>query len=134
MKTMIKHVAIAYFSSRTLVFLIILACSGLEFVPGNADGTGSVSAITVSEVGVEHSVSRLATMNDAGWYHGIAVSGYERREFDRSKYANWAFFPLHPLTWRAVIGVFGDSPVAEVVVTNLFFLLALFFVYRVVVE
>lgn len=133
MKQMIKQVAIAYFCSRAIVFLIILACSGLVNHDTMLGNEGSADAISVSQAGFEASLVRLATMNDAGWYYGIAKSGYERREFDRSDYANWAFFPLHPLTWRAVIETFGDHPIAEIAFVNILFLIALFVLYRVVI-
>jgi hypothetical protein len=51
----------------------------------------------------------LTVMNgDTWWYHSIAVSGYERRPFAAGP-ANWAFFPLYPLTVRVLDGDFALS-------------------------
>lgn len=65
---------------------------------------------------------------DGQWYMSIARDGYRLT----SGYTNVAFFPLYPLLIRFV-GLFlgaGGLPLAGVIVANLAFLGALFYLYR----
>ncbi|HEV8695914.1 MAG TPA: hypothetical protein VGQ93_17260, partial [Lysobacter sp.] len=69
---------------------------------------------------------QVALGNDANWYASIVVDGYEQRPFDTTRQANWAFFPLHPLSWRAVHATGMDLVWSGVLLVNGLFLLALF--------
>ena len=64
---------------------------------------------------------------DSGWYGHIAQHGYTDPLFIDGKYqSHLAFYPLYPLTTRAVSSAFGLSiPNAAVLNANLFHLLAL---------
>lgn len=76
----------------------------------------------------------MVLQDDAGWYLHVVENGYERREFDASKPANWAFFPMHPWIWRAAIHS-GMSPrMAGLILANAYFFFALLFVHRWVAE
>ena len=69
-------------------------------------------------------------LNDAGWYFSIVRDGYEQRPFDASRQVNWAFFPLHPMLWKAV-NALGSSPAwSGLALVNLLFLLALIQTHR----
>ena len=64
---------------------------------------------------------------DGEWYMSLAKFGY----YPQTGYSNLAFFPLYPLLIKAVgwlIG--GDLPLAGLLVSNLAFLAALVYVYK----
>jgi hypothetical protein len=69
---------------------------------------------------------------DCGWYLGIAEHGYSLHEDPTQPGAtNFAFFPLYPLLVQLVAPLFGGLllPTA-VAVSNVFFFVALVYVYR----
>jgi len=72
----------------------------------------------------------MSVYQDAGEYFGIAQDGYEVRSFDATRVANWAFFPLHPMIWRALVPLFGNSPLVGVILANIYFLIALVVLHR----
>ena len=68
----------------------------------------------------------ILSQNDSGWYLGIASDGYERRPFEPTHQANWAFFPLTPILWR-LLGANSHFPFAAVLASNLLFGCGLYF-------
>ena len=72
----------------------------------------------------------VALQGDAGWYLGVAQHGYEKRAFDTTQGANWAFFPLHPKLWRTVIRLGLAPTLAGVLLCNALFLAALVQIWR----
>lgn len=71
---------------------------------------------------------------DAGWYMQIATSGYSLAQPEPGQ-RNTFFFPLYPMTVRAVGRLLGgDLPLAAVVVSNLCFVAAVVVLYRFVME
>ena len=72
------------------------------------EGGKSGEAVEIDRSIVRATLHRMAFANDAGWYSTIVRSGYERRAFDASRQANWAFFPLWPLVWRAASFATGE--------------------------
>lgn len=133
MNDMFKNIAVAYLSSRLVIFAIIFGYVGLQNGLDDVSAGAKSANITVSSISAFRSIRDLATINDAGWYHQIATEGYERRPFDKSDYANWAFFPLHPTIWKSLIGVFGDDPLVEVIFSNICFLVALIFIFKIII-
>lgn len=66
---------------------------------------------------------------DGGWYRSIAEHGYEWR--GPGQQSNLAFFPLYPILGRiASILFLGNSQLGLLLVSNLAFLVALIYVYR----
>jgi hypothetical protein len=75
-------------------------------------------------------VHELVLQDDATWYLQVAQHGYDKGAFDATQFKNWAFFPLHPMVWRAAIKL-GLTPwIAGVLLANLFSFIALMQTYR----
>lgn len=114
----------AFLVSRLLVFLLASVPALLQ--PAATRGPPSdrvVLAFDAGRVGAHlHALSRA---NDAGWYRGIALAGYEARPFSAERQANWAFFPLLPLAWAAAIAAFGDGLCGALLLPNAMFFLGL---------
>ena len=67
---------------------------------------------------------------DAGWYLSIVNHGYG---FDPVTHiGSVAFYPLYPILVWAVSRLTGDAPAVAVILPNVFFALALIFLYRLV--
>ncbi len=66
-----------------------------------------------------------AASSRSWWRRPCRVVAFESRPFDTSRQANWAFFPLHPLLWRAAQWLTGESVWSGLLLANLAFLGAL---------
>jgi hypothetical protein len=120
----------AYALSRALIFGVWVLVAQLQLEqPIGREGLARPSADVAHEAPAQI-LRRLASYNDGGWYMTIAEHGYEARAFDTTRLANWAFFPLHPLIWRAGATLLGDFPAAGLWLANLEFLVALFLLHR----
>lgn len=116
----LKHVALVFVLSRVLMLGIFALVPMIANITPDAWHQGKVS-IRVGPSDVVEGVRRVAHANDAGWYLGLARDGYEARPFDTSRQANWAFFPLHPMLWKASAAVTGEWFWSGVLVANAFF-------------
>ncbi|QSZ27050.1 hypothetical protein ACETAC_09300 [Aceticella autotrophica] len=70
---------------------------------------------------------------DAGWYLQIVEKGYDKYKMnEKHPPANWVFFPLYPLTVKAVHDVlpFMDYRLIGIMLSNIFFLIALVYLYK----
>jgi hypothetical protein len=120
----------AFALSRGVIFAVWLLATQLQlgYPPGREQ-----LAMPSAQVGpheLAHALRDFALYNDGGWYATIVEHGYEERAFDTTRPANWAFFPLHPLLWRALANVTGDVRVAGMLLANLAFLAALVVLHR----
>ncbi len=91
--------------------LLVLVFTGIPLLQqGLADHWGAEDrmSLRLSPQAVADGLSSVAIRADATFYRGIAMDGYEKRPFDTSRAANWAYFPLHPLAWRAVGALTGE--------------------------
>ncbi|MCB1565134.1 MAG: hypothetical protein H7A20_05130 [Rhodanobacteraceae bacterium] len=114
----------SFLLSRSLILLATLLVTGTAEAP-LPPLPGDRRIITVSGERLAETLDRLVVQGDAGWYRGIAEDGYAQRPFDDSRQENWAFFPLHPLLWRAASSIIGDSTIAALLWSNLIALLAM---------
>jgi hypothetical protein len=74
---------------------------------------------------------------DTGWYQGIIENGYDVAPWGHAKgdAANWAFFPLYPLSVYLFKSVFSTSTyLSGMLVSTIFFLTALVYVYKYLSE
>lgn len=120
----------AFAFSRALIFAVWVICAQLNL--GHPAGR-EVVPMPTAEVrlgALPHTLNDLALYNDGGWYATIVREGYERRPFEATRPANWAFFPLHPMLWRAAWVITGDLPAAGMWLVNLTFLAALIVLNR----
>lgn len=123
-----KAALYAFVISRALV--VLSATLALAFAQQWTPGSLDEQTLRLFTPETMAAVEARALSNDGGWYLEIAREGYERRAFDASEQANWAFFPLHPMIWRAAMAT-GASPwPAAWVLANGFFLLALVQLHR----
>lgn len=71
---------------------------------------------------------------DSGWYLSIARDGYSSST-DYTVYQNYVFFPLYPLLIKIVHQISGISlEVSGVLLSNFFFLLALYYFHELMLE
>jgi len=121
----LKRALVPFLLSRLLIALILTAVPLIAQVPVERWGKDDSVAIKLSGSSVADGLGRLAIGNDSAWYYSIAHDGYERRPFDTSRQANWAFFPLHPLMWKSAAALSGEWIWSGIVLSNLLFLAAL---------
>lgn len=74
---------------------------------------------------------------DAGWYLKIVEKGYDKYKMsEKHPAANWVFFPLYPMTIKAVHIVlpFLDYSIIGILLSNIFLIIALVYMYKFCIE
>ena len=75
---------------------------------------------------------------DSGWYLDIAQYGYNAHyhsllpKLTETGQLNYAFFPLYPMMLRGLGWLIGDYPLAGIILSNVFLLVACVFLYKLV--
>ena len=114
--------------SRLLIFMAAAIAFGYR--EHHADPQRPTETIRVFTRAFFDYATHVALQGDAGWYLRIAEQGYEKRPFDTSTQASWAFFPLHPKLWRGLIAL-GLAPwLAGMLLANVLFVAALTQIWR----
>jgi len=126
----LKAAVFAFLLSRAVIVLaaaiaLALAQQTWPGTPGAPDAT--IRLFAPDALSALH--DRILA-NDAGWYAGIVRDGYEARPFDAGRQANWAFFPLHPLAWKAAASLGPDLAISGVLLANLLLFFGLFQAHR----
>ena len=121
----LKRAFLPFLVSRMLIVLVFAGIPLLEAGIAAHWGVSDGMSLRLSPAAVSEGFARVAIGNDSAFYYDIASRGYEHRSFDTSKAANWAFFPLHPLLWRAAAAVTGEWIWSGVIVANVLALIAL---------
>lgn len=118
----------AFVLSRALVIAsALVAVAVAQQWRGPGAEQGEIRLLTTESVAA---LRQRVLANDASWYLGLAEHGYERRPFDATRQANWAFFPLHPMLWRG-LNASGLDPVwGGLLLAHALFLLALVQAHR----
>jgi len=130
----LKRVWLPFLLSRLIVFILFAVTPIIAAVPIAQWNSDDGTAVRLSRAAMADGISRVAIGNDSGWYLGIARDGYEKRPFDTSRQANWAFFPLHPMLWRAAAAVTGEWTWSGVIIANGLFLGALCALWQLALE
>lgn len=123
-------VAFAFFLSRALIFAVWFGVLQYPTPSPQTESGWWEPKLVLTAPGFGESLSGLVRFYDASWYATIAEHGYDAGPFDASVQHNWAFFPLHPMLWRAAAWITGEFPLTGIVLANLFFFLALIVVHR----
>lgn len=121
----LKRVIVPFALSRLLFVFIFSAIPIVTSIPFERWSKDDSTTAKMSATATSNALRNVALSNDAAWYLGIAQHGYEQRPFDTNKQANWAFFPLHPLLWKAAAAVTGEWFWSGIAVANIFMLAAL---------
>lgn len=115
----------AYFLvSRILIVLVMVAGAGYRPDPV----TIGQQLVDVGGTDVSHRFRNELLSGDAGWYVDIAQHGYEKRPFNTTRQANWAFFPMLPKLWK-VTGL-ASHPIRLMILSDLFFAIGLAALYH----
>ncbi len=112
----------------TRVVLVVIGLVARAVIPG--------PVVHPQPAGLGPTYSRFAFLDvwgqwDSSWYLSIAAHGYRPGPL-QGPFANYAFFPLYPLLSRWVGWGFGSPYVGGLVVSNVSFLVACVFLYRLV--
>lgn len=121
----LKRTILPLLASRILILIILAAVPAFSQIPSKQWERDDRTTIKISGHQLADAIRRVGIVHDAGWYWTIARDGYERRPFDTSRQANWAFFSLHPLLWRGAAAITGEWLWSGVLLANLWLLLAL---------
>lgn len=121
----LKRVLGPFLISRALIVLILTATPLVAQVPLTQWNNSDTVSVKLSREAIAAGLRNVALVNDAGWYYTIAHDGYEKRPFDATRQANWAFFPLHPLLWRGASHLSGEWLWSGVLLSNACFFVAL---------
>jgi hypothetical protein len=124
-------VAFAFVLSRAIVFAIWFAVLQYPTPSAETEPNWWEPKLVLTAPGFGDSLGGLVRVYDASWYATIAEHGYDAGPFDPTKQHNWAFFPLHPLLWRAAARATGEFPLTGIALANLYFFAALLVVHRV---
>ena len=100
-------VAFAFVLSRAIIFAVWFGVLQYPTPSPETEANWWEPKLELTAPGFGDSLAGLVRLYDASWYATIAEHGYDAGPFDASAQHNWAFFPLHPLIWRAVASVTG---------------------------
>ena len=104
----IRAALLAFLLSRAVFFALVIAGSNTAFLRKVYNDRIWETSIELKGERIVPAIVLTVMNGDTWWYRSIAVSGYERRPFAPGP-ANWAFFPLYPLTVRLLGGDFALS-------------------------
>lgn len=127
----VRSALFAFTISRTIV-LTILIVGGQVNLTTTGGGGGATRDVHLSlrKIPLTQVLRNVVGTADVTWYTGIATEGYEKIPFKTDKQYKWAFFPLFPMLWRCASILTGEVLLTGMLLSHLFFLLALFFVHR----
>lgn len=117
--TCLRRAMVPFLFSRLLIVFVLAVVPLVAQVPAERWMKDDTTTIRLSREAMAEGLARIAIANDSGWYHSIARDGYEHRAFDTTRQANWAFFPLHPMLWKAAAAVTGEWVWSGIVLSNL---------------
>jgi Dolichyl-phosphate-mannose-protein mannosyltransferase len=120
-----RRALVPFLVSRMLIVLLFAGIPLLEAGLAAHWGASDTMSLRLSPGAVADGFAGVAIGNDSAFYYEIASKGYEHRSFDTSKAANWAFFPLHPLLWRAAAALTGEWLWSGVIMANVLSMVAL---------
>lgn len=108
-----------FVTTRLLVLLTIFMSSAVIPMQSGSFGYASPDNLMIDGL-IRH---------DSWWYINIAENGYTAGDLETSQQGTVTFFPLYPVLVKMVSGLTGDIYLAGILVSNLAFLVALFFLY-----
>lgn len=120
-RTAVLAIGLAFVVSRALVFLVIwLSSAALPVRIGSGQLFASPNNMLLDGL----------IRFDSWWYRDIVVNGYRLGSIETGEQGTVAFFPLYPMTVKFVSQIVGNVYFAGVLVSNLCFLLALVFLFK----
>jgi len=122
-RTAVKYSLFAFASTRVIIFVVFTAAAAI--VPAKDS-----SEITLTWPDIDGILSQ----GDAAWYLDLAAHGYDPGPYNDEAQANWAFFPLYPVAVRVLMELGAGSAVAGIVLSNLFSLAGLTFLWKLTQE
>jgi hypothetical protein len=124
----------AFTLTRLMLFVIFVLGAQVHLLKAPLPlGQGQDVYIDLTKMSLARTLRPLAERGDGGWYLTIARQGYEQMPFTVG-YHNWAFFPLYPLTVRAASYLTGGYEVTGMMLSSLFFFIALVLLHKLVLE
>jgi hypothetical protein len=123
-------VGFAFVLSRALIFAVWFGVLQYPTPAAETEANWWEPKLVLTAPGFGDSLAGLVRLYDASWYATIAEHGYDAGPFDATAQHNWAFFPLHPLLWRALARMTGEFPLTGILLANLCFFFALMVVHR----
>ena len=130
MSRTLATVAFAFVLSRALIFAVWFGVLQYPTPSAETEPNWWEPKLVLTAPGFGDALAGLVRAYDASWYATIAEHGYDAGPFDASVQHNWAFFPLHPLLWRAASSLTGEFALTGIALANLFFFAALIVVHR----
>ncbi|MCI0392795.1 MAG: hypothetical protein MOB07_29035 [Acidobacteria bacterium] len=131
----LRAAAFVFVLTRALVFFVFIITTHTIFRDPPADFGDKAHdvRIAIRRYSIPQELRHLAMRSDGAWYIQLAKFGYEKKPFDLEREHNWAFFPLYPLTIRAVASFTGNYRLVGIVLSNLFFFVALLLLHKTVI-
>lgn len=118
--------------TRALVLVIFVLTAHLTLGQPSFGGAVQEPRISLDQSNVSEKLRGLVRVADANWYIDIAAIGYEPGPFQTDRQHSWAFFPFFPLLLRGAAACTGEYALTGVALSNIFFLLALVLLHRLV--
>ena len=118
----VKDSLFAFVSTRVIIFVVFTAAA---IIPAK-----NSNEITLTWPDIDGILSQ----GDAAWYLDLATNGYDPGPYSGETQANWAFFPLYPMAVRFLMELGAGSATAGIILSNLFSLAALTFLWKLTQE
>lgn len=116
--------------TRVIVLAILLVGGQMGRVVTRSGESTREVFLSLEKIPAARIIRQTVLTADVNWYHGIAENGYHKMPFNTDIPHNWAFFPLFPVVWGLTARLTGELPITGMVLSHLFFLLGLIFMYK----
>ena len=126
----IREALFAFLLTRALIFAMLMCIPLVQTV--SYPEPYHEPDITLENAHIARQLRKTMVRGDVGHYMGLSQTGYSKAPFDVSQRSSqsYAFFPLHPMLIYVVRHIFKDPVLWTSALCNLFFFLALVFLYK----
>ncbi|MFN8392232.1 MAG: mannosyltransferase family protein [Bdellovibrionota bacterium] len=126
-----RAAAFSFLLSRALVFSLFLLCAQLHFVPTAGWERQEASAVIRFDPTVAaQQLKQIWQSGDSHFYLQIATQGYDPSESSHTAMRNWVFFPLFPLSIRALSSIVGHPLFCAIALANFWLFATLIVLHR----
>jgi hypothetical protein len=129
-KPSIRAAVFNFTFSRIIVLTILIAGGQINLATSGGVEQPRQVNLSFRKAPIARNLRGTVMRADVNWYAGIVLEGYHKSTFKTDKHYNWTFFPLFPVLWRLAWNVTGELPITGMLLSHVFFLVALFFVHR----
>jgi hypothetical protein len=134
--TSLRYCLFVFLLTRLIVFAIFVVTTNLSVIESHRDPNNGIptyeAEVPLQRIQIGRKLREIAPHGDAGWYMGLAQTGYERVPFDASHEHSWAFFPMFPFVLRLAAKLTHEYQLTGMLLSTFLLLPALIFCHKTI--